>query len=516
MKDINLKTVLKKIEEHRWWSEEAPGVYNFIGWPLRAFVEQGKYGHPKYLSVSIFIYRDDFFYEETPADEKLKVYNYIYDKTTKDKFYLKKIRKNSERTAVNFFKAAKKLEKGIIEPNNLQLVKLYEEFYQIYLDYMRRAVITECVDIFSSENLPALIGQENPSLNINETLAIAIAMSAPLKLSFIEEEELLLFKGAVAGYKFLSFKKKIDINQIDSASLELKSIISRLVENYFWIGNNFQRAVMLDKKYFFEQMRELVESKSKEELMKEINNFETKISRLKQEKKNLSKRYHFSKSLQKHFYILQESAAWIDDRKLLMTKANYYCELFCREIAKKFNLNLWLVKQYSPPELKVLLLNNKKVPNKIIAARQHFLAQVVIRGQGWHCRENFFYGKQAKIIFDAFFKNFSSQIIKGQVASAPTKLIKGRVQIILDIDKKKFKPGNILVTTMTRPEFVPLMRQAKAIITDEGGLTCHAAIVSRELGKLCIIGTKIATKILKDGDLVQIDANQGIVRKIKK
>ena len=60
------------------------------------------------------------------------------------------------------------------------------------------------------------------------------------------------------------------------------------------------------------------------------------------------------------------------------------------------------------------------------------------------------------------------------------------------------------------------MRRAKAIITDEGGLTCHAAIISRELGIPCIIGTKIATKVLKDGDMVEVDANKGIVKKIKK
>jgi pyruvate,water dikinase len=69
---------------------------------------------------------------------------------------------------------------------------------------------------------------------------------------------------------------------------------------------------------------------------------------------------------------------------------------------------------------------------------------------------------------------------------------------------------------MTRVEFVPLMRLSKAIITDEGGLACHAAIVSREMGLPAIIGTKIATKILKDGDLVEIDANNGIVTILNK
>ena len=58
-------------------------------------------------------------------------------------------------------------------------------------------------------------------------------------------------------------------------------------------------------------------------------------------------------------------------------------------------------------------------------------------------------------------------------------------------------------------------RKAAAIVTDEGGITSHAAIVSRELGIPCIVGTQYATKILKDGDLVEVDANKGTVKKIK-
>ena len=68
---------------------------------------------------------------------------------------------------------------------------------------------------------------------------------------------------------------------------------------------------------------------------------------------------------------------------------------------------------------------------------------------------------------------------------------------------------------MTRAEFVPLMKKAAAIITDEGGITCHAAILARELQKPCVIGTKVATISLKDGDLVEVNANEGAVRIIK-
>ena len=65
---------------------------------------------------------------------------------------------------------------------------------------------------------------------------------------------------------------------------------------------------------------------------------------------------------------------------------------------------------------------------------------------------------------------------------------------------------------MTRPEFVPAMQKAAAIVTDEGGLTCHAAIISREMRKPCVIATKNATKVLKDGMLVEVNADHSAVR----
>jgi len=78
----------------------------------------------------------------------------------------------------------------------------------------------------------------------------------------------------------------------------------------------------------------------------------------------------------------------------------------------------------------------------------------------------------------------------------------------------KVEEGDILVTSMTRPEFLPIMKKAAAFVTNEGGITSHAAIVSRELKKPCIIGTKFATQVLKDGDMVEVDATNGVIKKL--
>lgn len=101
-----------------------------------------------------------------------------------------------------------------------------------------------------------------------------------------------------------------------------------------------------------------------------------------------------------------------------------------------------------------------------------------------------------------------------------TVAVRGKVQgTVRVIQFKKeialLKDGEILVTAMTSPDYVSAMKRSGAIVTDEGGMTCHAAIVSRELGKPCVIGTKIATQVLHDGDLVEVDAGKGVVRIIK-
>ncbi len=93
--------------------------------------------------------------------------------------------------------------------------------------------------------------------------------------------------------------------------------------------------------------------------------------------------------------------------------------------------------------------------------------------------------------------------------------IKGTVRLIAGSGEfSKMQPGDIIVTKMTSVDFVPLFEKAAGIITDEGGVTCHAAVISRELNKTCVIGTKVATSVLKDGDIVLIDGENGVIERV--
>jgi pyruvate,water dikinase len=105
----------------------------------------------------------------------------------------------------------------------------------------------------------------------------------------------------------------------------------------------------------------------------------------------------------------------------------------------------------------------------------------------------------------------AKMVIKGLPASPGVHVGKAKIVFSPEEAAKKIQKGDILVTRMTNPDWVPYMRLAGAIVTDEGGMTCHAAIVSRELGIPCIVGARDATKVLKDGETYTVDARSGVI-----
>ena len=169
------------------------------------------------------------------------------------------------------------------------------------------------------------------------------------------------------------------------------------------------------------------------------------------------------------------------------------------------------------PEMEAYLKEGKPLPTaKELRARRDLL---YIR-HSFPSKLTWSTGKEAErhIIAKGFFGQQVGQLemikeLKGQVAF-PGKAW-GKVRIIRSRqDLSTFKTGEILIAPMTDPSYLSIMKRAAAFVTNEGGVLCHAAIVARELKKPCVIGTKHATHIFKDGDRVEVDAEKGIVRKL--
>ncbi len=156
------------------------------------------------------------------------------------------------------------------------------------------------------------------------------------------------------------------------------------------------------------------------------------------------------------------------------------------------------------------LAARKEINWDVIAARTGGYVQC--RGKLYETRDWQTVFKQYGYLYEE--EKPSGNLVKGAVAFQGG-VVKGKVHMLFALEQiPTFKEGEVLVTPMTVPDFIPAMKKAAAIVTDEGGVTCHAAIVSRELKIPCVIGTKVATKLFKDGDVVEVDTVKGIVKKL--
>lgn len=194
--------------------------------------------------------------------------------------------------------------------------------------------------------------------------------------------------------------------------------------------------------------------------------------------------------------------------------SHYHLNLLLREVAARFSLKHDELFYMKLSEFENLLRAGKKVEEQEIEHRKSLFVWL------WDREEEYFAGNEARKVVNKEVNTLGiashqAQEISGNVAS--NGIVRGRVKVVhSESELEKVHSGDVLVAYMTKPSYLPVMRKAVAFITNEGGITCHAAIVAREMRKPCIIGTKIATHVLKDGDLVEVDANNGVVRLLER
>lgn len=193
-------------------------------------------------------------------------------------------------------------------------------------------------------------------------------------------------------------------------------------------------------------------------------------------------------------------------------RIEFYLKPHLSRVAKKLGLTYQELLWFTKNEILEALRDDKKLDKKIIKTRKTGFGIIYLRRE-----EKIIIGKSLTAFENLFEQKIENEkkLIKGTVGS--TGYARGKTRVVFTHqDLKKFKEGEILVAPETTPDFVPIMKKAIAFVTDAGGLTSHAAIVAREMKKPCIIATKIATKVLKDGDLVEVDANKGVVKILNK
>lgn len=207
-------------------------------------------------------------------------------------------------------------------------------------------------------------------------------------------------------------------------------------------------------------------------------------------------------------------AAWGDFmvtkiyRRYVQIFALYKMTPILEEIGRRLGLTLKQTRFLLPQEIEAGLLSRKMPERAEVQARSEFSVYYADGGES-----KYYTGKLAQDLAKLIQQERFDQVteIKGQCGCRGSAA--GIVRIVnVPSDIAKVKEGDILVSICTQPDLLPAMKKAAAFITDQGGVTSHAAIVAREMNTPCVIGTKIATKVLKDGMRVEVDANKGIVR----
>lgn len=202
---------------------------------------------------------------------------------------------------------------------------------------------------------------------------------------------------------------------------------------------------------------------------------------------------------------------YFDNTERKSTEAWDIVAKYLKYVSRSKRINYEELVNYTPEEFENVALSGIAVPKDTISSRiKKFV--LLLRDH----RIQLFIGKEADRIEEEELgenKIDSAENINGIVANPGR--THGSVRIVnMEKDISKMVEGEILVSVMTTPRLLRAVKKAKAIVTDEGGIICHAAITAREFKVPCIVGTKIATKVLKDGDSVEVDADRGIVRKL--
>jgi phosphoenolpyruvate synthase/pyruvate phosphate dikinase len=278
----------------------------------------------------------------------------------------------------------------------------------------------------------------------------------------------------------------------------------QVAKEFCWLSVISMAEKPFDEKYFINYKKSL-NKKQVFESFKKIKSSEVNFKKIL--KKLEKKDQELAKLL--HEYVFMRTDR-IDFWKRQSFELYPFIEYVARKISPVFGIREGSMLSYQ--EISKILSGEKCVsPSELKQRGERKVFSITFTQTGI----SFHYDEEYKQKVLSLYKNNTPDAeIKGVIACKG--LVKGKVKLYLKhSDIKDSDKGYVLVCGHTTPQDVPIMKRAIAIVTNEGGVTSHAAIVSRELGIPCITGTKNATKLIKGGDLVEVDANKGIVKIIK-
>jgi phosphohistidine swiveling domain-containing protein len=292
-------------------------------------------------------------------------------------------------------------------------------------------------------------------------------------------------------------------------------LFEKHIKKYEWVNTEYVSGGWTREKWVDLFRQAIVAEQSPGDKLKELlDNF----SDLNKKRQDVLNELKPPKDVMHAINSLSELIAQRDWTKGYFTKALLSYNNLLDEIAERAGATRNDLLYCSYPEIDEYFRSGKIVSAEEITDRQKNGFAIVIKDGKMEIvsgKKNIEALIQTENIGEPFEKYVNISEFKGLVASKGK--IKGVARVLEDASAiSEFQKGEILVTYMTTIEFIPAFRKASAVVTDEGGMSCHAAIISREFGLPCIVGTKVATRVVQTGDDIEVDAEKGIVRILEK
>jgi len=402
--------------------------------------------------------------------------------------------------------------KDLKKISNFELNRCYQNYCRQNIIYYGYGVTTVLLDF---QKTTFLSDEVNKFLAAKKAVKYFSLLTTPLQDTFNKKHELELLeilKSIKAKKKILDLFKKNDsqgiVKALPAADKVCWQKIRRHTKKYAWVHYVYEGPAA-DEAYFIDILRDFV--KRGVDPKKEIAGQRAEKFVLRQKQARILADLQPNK-YQRQIILLARDLVYFKIYRRDLQTMSYYCmaDFVLAEIGRRLGLSLKQVRMMLPREIAAALLKGRL---DVAAINRRFKLVVYARVGG---RQRLLTGKPAA----AFAKNIKTEKVKTNLKEIKgTTAFPGKAKGIARLvnspeDMAKMRPGDILISAATNPNIMPAIRQAAAIATDEGGLTCHAAIVSREFKIPCVVGTGFVTQVIKDGDLVEVDATNGIVKKI--
>ncbi len=444
--------------------------------------------------------------------DSFKVGDHIAKKFLEEDGFIEEVNKNIPIVSDELRTFADSIPREKLESlSNEKLSWYFTEQDRLHTEFYRWCWLPAGVDMFHGnftkkikEYLIEIGVGEDP---LNEYFTI---LTQPTSKSLIQLEEEEFLEIAALIYKDSTLVKKFPNVVKEDFSKEIWEKLQKHYEKYhyvtyMWIGKS---GVHSFEHYLKEITQFITEGKDALTLLKSK---EKEFQDSLQKREDLLDKLNIEDKWRKVFKGFGDFMVTKIYRRYGQMYALYRMEPLVRELARRLHISYMQSRFMLTKEIEEALIQGK-VDREVLDSRTKFSVH--------YCEKDF---EEVYIRNEA--KKLSEQIQEEKIGDVDEMVGQtgclgyavGEVkQVIRPADMAKMNEGDILVSIATDPDIVPAMKKAAAFVTDQGGMTSHAAIVAREMNKPCVIGTKIATRVLQDGDYAEVDAHKGIVKKISK